>query len=270
MFLPGETSKVVAVPISNDTLDEDDESFSISLTSATNATLNTSVGTATIVDNDDPPQVNVSDGYASEEYPVDFTISLSTASGKPVTVYFGTSDSSATAGDDYTGGTSSVVISPGQLSTTTSVYVNDDSLDESDESFNFSLTSATHATINDGEGVGTIVDNDDPPDVSIYALDAGSVTEGYYASFTISLSAISGQDITIYFTTGDSSAGSSDYTSQSGSVVISAGYTSALVYVATNDDSEDEEDESFYLYLTDADDADIADNTAWATILDND
>ena len=48
-----------------------------------------------------------------------------------------------------------------------SVDVNGDTLDEADETFTVDLSNPANATIDDGEGVGTITDDDPPPAVSI-------------------------------------------------------------------------------------------------------
>jgi len=52
VFAPGETSKAVSVPVLGDMRDETDETFSVELSSPSNATLTTSAATGTILDND--------------------------------------------------------------------------------------------------------------------------------------------------------------------------------------------------------------------------
>ncbi|MDD2160670.1 retention module-containing protein [Pseudomonas sp. MIL19] len=56
-FVAGETTQTITVPISDDTLFEGAENFTITLSAPTNATLGTAVGTGTIVDNDSAPPV---------------------------------------------------------------------------------------------------------------------------------------------------------------------------------------------------------------------
>jgi len=51
-FAPGETSKTIGISIINDTYLEGNESFSVSLSNPTNASLNLSTATVTILDND--------------------------------------------------------------------------------------------------------------------------------------------------------------------------------------------------------------------------
>ena len=78
-----------------------------------------------------------------------------------VTVTYKTADATATAGDDYTSTNGTLTILAGQTSGTISVPVIDDSVpDEGNEMFYVNLLGATGAEIVDGQGQGTIVDND--------------------------------------------------------------------------------------------------------------
>ena len=57
-FTPGDTSENVSLTIINDTLDEDDETVIVTLSSPVNATLGANTThTRTITDNDNPPTV---------------------------------------------------------------------------------------------------------------------------------------------------------------------------------------------------------------------
>src|SRR5262249_31232526 len=95
-FNAGETSKTFSVSIQNDTLDEDDEYFTASLS---NPSAGSSLGTPStvtvpIVDDDPPPTVQLSaSSYSLLEgkNPLTVTVSLNTASGKTVTVDYATS-----------------------------------------------------------------------------------------------------------------------------------------------------------------------------------
>jgi hypothetical protein len=55
IFMPGETSKTVSVALVHDALVEPDETFTLALSRAVNATLSDGQGVATIVDDDAPP-----------------------------------------------------------------------------------------------------------------------------------------------------------------------------------------------------------------------
>ena len=75
------------------------------------------------------------------------------------------------------------------MSKTVDVLVEGDTLDEFDETFSVDLANPVGVAVADGSGVGTIVDDDAAPlvsidDVSVTEGDAGTTT----ASFTVSLS----------------------------------------------------------------------------------
>jgi uncharacterized protein (TIGR03437 family) len=91
-----------------------------------------------------------------------FTVSLSPASSNTVTVNFATADNTAIAGVDYVATSGTLTFAPGETSRTISVAVNGDVLNEDTVSFNVNLSSPANASISDGQGVGTIVDDDAP------------------------------------------------------------------------------------------------------------
>jgi chitinase len=65
-FAPGETSKTVTIAVKGDLLAESTESFQVVLSSPVNATLTRSIGTGTILDNDDLPTLSITDATALE------------------------------------------------------------------------------------------------------------------------------------------------------------------------------------------------------------
>ena len=90
------------------------------------------------------------------------------------------------------------------------------------------------------------------PQVSI--TDA-SATEGNPLTFTVTLSPASTQSVTYYYATyqGTARGGGQDYQgSYATALTFSSGQTSKTISVSTVDDTEDESDEQFYVYITDA------------------
>lgn len=94
-----------------------------------------------------------------------FTVSLSSAMSRDVTVAYTTSNDLALAGADYVAATGQVVIPAGSTSATFSVSVAGDTLFEPRETFVVRLSNPVNATIGDGVGFGMIEDNDRPPSV---------------------------------------------------------------------------------------------------------
>ena len=89
-----------------------------------------------------------------------FTVTLSEPSVDTVTVEFATADDTATAGSDYVTASGTLEFSAGAVTRTITVQVNGDLDPEADETFFVNLTNAVGATITDGQGEGTILDND--------------------------------------------------------------------------------------------------------------
>ena len=106
------------------------------------------------------PAVSVSDASATEGDAIEFTVSLSAARGRPVTVRYATSDGTAESGTDFTAASGTLTFAAGETSKTVSVATTDDSADEEDETFTLTLSNPADATLGDAAATGTIVDND--------------------------------------------------------------------------------------------------------------
>ena len=272
----GQTSATFTVLIVGETLHEANETFTVTLSNPVNATLGTATATGTINNQDAAPVVSVAAASVNEgnssTTPIVFTISTSAVSGLPVTVSFATSEGSATAPDDYMTTTGSVTIPAGSTSTTFSPLVVGDTLDESNETFTFTLSNPVNATLGTAAATGTIVDNDPVPSLSI---DDESLTEGNSSTtpmqFTVSLSAASGLAVTAsYATTIGTAKTPADYTNTTGTVTIPAGSTSATVTVPIVGDALHEGNEAFTLTLSSPTNATLTDAVATGTIVDND
>jgi hypothetical protein len=90
-----------------------------------------------------------------------FTINLSPASQKTVTVDFRTAAGTAGLGD-YTPVRATVTFLPGETRKTVGVPVTSDDLDEEDEIFFANLSGPVNAALEVAQGIGTILDDDDP------------------------------------------------------------------------------------------------------------
>ena len=100
-----------------------------------------------------------------------FTVSLSGASGRAISVVYTTADGTARAPGDYGAGTGTLVIPAGQTSGKVTVAVNGDTTDEGDETFTLTLSGPSGVTLADASGTATIKD-DDAPDHSAPVLSA--------------------------------------------------------------------------------------------------
>jgi hypothetical protein len=163
-YPPGTTSRQVSVTVNGDLRDENDETFNLNLSGASAATIADTRGIATIVNDDLPPSVSINDVSVTEGNTgtrnVTFTVTLSAASGKTITVNYATADVSALAGSDYVAKTGTLTFNPGVRTRTFTVAIVGNTISEATETFVVNLVSATNVTIADNQGVCTIIDND--------------------------------------------------------------------------------------------------------------
>ncbi len=171
-FAPSETSKTISIAIVGDALPENDETFSVLLSTPTNATIADRTGIGTILNDDGtapPPQPSLSVGDArvtegnSGTTNATFTITLSAPSSTDVTVRYASADGTATAGSDYTATSGTVTFAPGETTKTVTVAVRGDMVVESDETFALNLSGSVGALIGRTRATGTIVNDDIAP-----------------------------------------------------------------------------------------------------------
>jgi Calx-beta domain len=275
-FLPGQLALPVSVTIMGDTTSESDEAFFVNLSSGGNASIADNRGVVTIVNDDALPSLTIDDVSRTEgnsgSANLKFTVSLAPASGSTVTVSYATADVTATAPADYTSRTGTLTFNAGQTSKTISVPVVGDTLDEDDETFVVNLSAPTNATVADAQGIGTIVDNDATPSVGI---NNATVTEGdvgtVTATFTATLSAVSGRTVTVDYATADITATApTDYAAASGTLTFPAGTTTRTIPIAVQGDLSDEADETYQVALSNPVNVTISTAIGTGTITDND
>jgi hypothetical protein len=153
----------VAVVILSDTLNEADETFSLMLPAASNAVIVDSQGVGTILNDDPLPSLAITDVTVGENRgPAVFTIRLSAASGRDVTVDYTTADGTATAPIDYAASAGPLTFPAGTTTRTVSVQISADGLPEPVEDFFVVLFNVANASLADGLGVGRIVSGGGP------------------------------------------------------------------------------------------------------------
>ena len=171
-FMPGTLTQAFTVDIQDDSDIEGNEAFNISLSNVIGpATITDGVAVGTIVDNDSTsgPELLIDDISVNENAgTATFTVSLSSSGTSPITVDFATVDDTATTSAkflpaiDYqsTSGSLTFAANTTELTQSITVNINDDFGIEGDETFNIELSNANGATIADGTGIGTIIEDD--------------------------------------------------------------------------------------------------------------
>ena len=154
---------ILQIATTDDAIDEPDGSVTVVLAAGDGYVVADPVSaTVTVTDNDDPPELIITDRRAMESAgQIAFTVRLSAPSGHRVTVTRTSEDGTASAGEDYVSAHDTLVFTPGQTSGTIAVPLLDDTLDEIDETFLMVLSEPSHATLGDAVATGTIEDDDE-------------------------------------------------------------------------------------------------------------
>ncbi|HEX8618423.1 MAG TPA: IPTL-CTERM sorting domain-containing protein, partial [Thermoanaerobaculia bacterium] len=158
----GAQSATFVVTINGDTTFEPDETFTVTVSNVTGATVTDGTALGTITNDDAAPSFSIADvaiteGDAGTQL-MTFTVTLSAAAASTMTVDYATADSSATvAGADYVGTSNTLTFTAGTTTQTIDVTVNGDTNVEGNEQFFVNLTNVTGgATISDAQALGVI------------------------------------------------------------------------------------------------------------------
>ena len=175
--------------------------------------------TATAIDSGGPVMFSIDSPSANEgTRALTFTVSLNRnpAGTTPQVSYrLATDSGTATGGADYIAANAigTVHFSGSDTEATFTINVTNDGKDEADETIRIELHNPSGGTISaTSAGVGTIVDDDAPPVVSVNWAETG-VNEGQDMVFRVTLSEASGRVVTVKYDddgTGTAMAGSAD------------------------------------------------------------
>jgi hypothetical protein len=230
-FAPGETSKIVTVPVIGDIADERNETFAVNIVSVSGgqdpATGNGNPqAVGTILDDDPTPSiaidgkiepdgtnlVSIQEGNAGQTN-MTFTVRLSAPTFQNVSFNYATADDTATLADnDYLQQTGQVVIPAGTVSTTINIRVIGDVKKEANEDVKVNITNVVNADaaspVSDLQGVGTILNDDQAPaGVTITPTTLTTSESGSPKTFTVVLDRLPTADVTVRFTSSDTSEG---------------------------------------------------------------
>jgi FtsP/CotA-like multicopper oxidase with cupredoxin domain len=279
VFPPLTTQRTVTVGVNGDGLVEPDETFRVRLTTPGVAVLGDSIAIGTIVNDDAVPFATVNDVAVTEgnagTADATFTVSLSAPSAGAVRIVASTEDGTATAGADYTPVVhDTLAFAPFATTSTVTVPVLGDRLDEFDETFRLRLVAAFGAVVGDSTALATIGDDDPEPslsvsDASVFEGNAGTTA----AAFTVSLSARSGKPVRVLCGTRDGTAiAGQDYRAMAPAETLSlAPGDTTLAYTAwVIGETTPESNETFFVDLTSPLYAALGDAEGTITIRDDD
>ena len=252
-FSPGDTTKTVSVPVAADDIDEDDETFTLTLTNPVNASIPNTLesGSATIRD-DDTAGVTVSapgTGLDIDEGDDDtYTVVLDSEPTHSVTITV--NDPSNT---DVTAEPASLTFTTTNWDTaqTVTVSASHDS-GHDDEDATVTHTAASSDAKYDGISVAdvpvNVTDDDDVPVTVSFGQATYTVAEGSSVTVKVMLSANPERTVTIPLsTTNQGGATASDYSGVPANVVFNRGDTEKTFDFEATDDTVDDDGESIRL-----------------------
>jgi len=280
IFAANETQKTISVSIIEDSLDEDEESFSVSLTGASQGAVQEAESAAivSIEDNDDAPSIRISgSNNIVEGDTLNINVTLAAESGRAVSVNLQNTDVQAIAGEDFNALNETVTFAPGETSKVVTLATIDDAIDEIDEVFSVIALSPVNTVIASSDsapnGVLSVLieDNDE---ASVISLPANfNVAESVGAvAVDVTLDKASGRTISVNYATSSDNSSSSAFEARSGVLTFEPGETTKSVNITVNDnDVFSENTNSFTLTLSNASNGTISDgfSSTLVTIDDN-
>ncbi|MFN8633983.1 MAG: Calx-beta domain-containing protein [Chloroflexota bacterium] len=274
-FVPGETTKTIVVQIVGDLANEPTKTFAVTLANPTNASIGRGTAVGTIVDNDGLPSLSIDDKSLAEgnsgSQALQFTVTLSPPSGQTVTVQYATANDTATAGADYTATSGTLTFVAGQTTQPVSVQVTGDTTTEPNERFFVNLTNPTNATIVKSQGIGSIVNDDATPVVTLGVSGSPFSENGGQATVTATLSNPTTLPVTVDLGFGGSATQTTDYTPSATQITIPALQTTGSITLTGVNDGLFEGPETVQVTITGATNATVGSpNQVAATISEDD
>ena len=247
----GATTATVPVTVIDDTEGESGETVVLKLIgSAGYPVAGPGTHTLTIVDNEPAvsfASVSQSAGEGSGTRNVGVTLDKAPAADTTFTYTVG---GTATPGTDYTALSGTVTVLAGATTATVPVTIIDDSVHEGDETVVLTLAPpAGYRVSSPGTHTLTIAANDEPT-VS-FASASQSAGEGSGTrNVEVRLSKAPASDVTLAYTVGGTATAGSDFTiTNSGTLSVPKGATTAVIPVTLIDDSAHEDSETVVLKL---------------------
>jgi hypothetical protein len=258
-FGPGVLSRTFTVNVINDTDQEGNESLHLTLSNPTGGAVLGAVRRAilTIVDNDVPTsgiQFAAASYTTSEGGSKAITITRPSGATEQSVTFTTADNGTAVAGADYTAVTQTVNFAIGETSKTVNVPITADTLPESNESVNLSLSdSSGGATLGVQRTAVLVITDNDLAGTLTFKQTAFTVSEAAStATITVTRNASAGAVTVDYATSDNTAVAGSDYTATSGTLSFAPGQTTRTFTVPVTYDALAEGPESLNLTLSNA------------------
>ncbi len=278
-FNPGITTQNISFSVTNDVLEESDETVEVTLSNPHNATLGgLTVHTFTINDGEAATSVAFEASSSSGDEsntPVNIPVSLNSASLNTISVSYAVTGGSATGGGtDFTLANGTLTFNPSDTTKNIAIGIVEDALDESDETIEVTLSSPTNASLGATTvHTYTISDNDGIPTVGFQSESSSGTESDVSVQIPVVLSNTSASTITVDYSVSGGSATNTatDFALADASLTFNPGETAKNINVSITDDGKIEPDETIEISLSNPDNATLGIHTLHTyTIQDDD
>ena len=271
----------VAVYTADDPRDEAHETVRLVVSGGSRRVLARPRAEAVIDDDDAAPRLVVDPAEADESADsARFVVRLSAPSERPVTARLATvadgtvlPASPATPGLDYGDRSARLVLAPGEVAAPLDVRIDDDNVDEPDETLLLAIAEGVNMMLTASSARGLIVD-DEPTralDVSDLRVVEGASGSVRLLSIPVTLDGRTDKAVSFTYTTVNATAvGPFDFRRAGGVLHVAPGESGTVVNVLLRPDNLDEGDEYFYIDISDPSGAVIGDERGRVLIVDDD
>ena len=274
-FAPGQTVKIVQVPIIDASNAVPKGDFFFNLSSPTNAVLGNTQALATIIANNAPsgtPVMAVTNRIVdSSATQVTFAVTLNKPSTGVVTVNYATVAGADISGD-FVPVSGTLAFAPGDTEKTVTVLLNQPATPTAQQSFNLVLSGVSGASLPNTVATAVIGAIAQPtvvtPVISVDSIIVGE--DDGYAEFVVRLNAPSTSVVTVNYSESNGTAVvNGDYLQASGSLTFAPGQTVKIVQVPIIDASNAVPKGDFFFNLSSPTNAVLGNTQALATIIAN-
>ena len=262
----GQEYTAVIVYIIDDAIYEGDETFTVTISDATNANIILQEATGTIREIDTQPTLSIAAASATEGDDIEFTVNLiGNLTEEDVTFDYATSresDDNSEADDFTRRADSTETIAAGSTSTTITVTTYDDghneanSIYEGDETFTVTISNPAVAGIFQATAKGTIIDDESLPTVKFTVSDRiKSENAGTIHDFlTFSVLPKNEQSVQVSFTLAGTATRDDDYVITSDQLTISGNQSQIAIPITLVNDNVAEVTETVIITIVAASD----------------
>ena len=265
-FVPGETSQTITVTITDDSIGEAAEAYTVVLAMPTGATISDGTGVGTINDEtvgDAPTLALTGQPTVNEGAMANYVLMVSAAPTTDMEITISIVDVDTTTGE-VTPATQTVTIAAGTMFANFTVNTQHDVYAEPDEDFQVAITGVSGggfeaAPAAPANVTTTIIDedtdgvpsNEPGEDVPVLLLNGDTnITEGGTATYTVSVSDAPLTDMDVTVEIGQITTDAGDITPVTRTVTIVAGTTSTDFTVTNIDNTTVESDEDYSVTVT--------------------